>query len=46
MKRVNLAVTAVLLTAMASWGCATKKYVAGEVGQVGERVDGVQTQVE
>ncbi len=36
MKRVNLAVTAVMLTAMAGWGCATKKYVAGEVGQVGD----------
>ena len=46
MKRQNLAVTAVMLTALAGWGCATKKYVAGEVGQVGARVDGVQTQVE
>ncbi|MEO7793420.1 MAG: OmpA family protein [Thermoanaerobaculia bacterium] len=46
MKRMNLAVTVVMLTAMAGWGCATKKYVAGEVGQVGTRVDGVQTQVE
>ena len=46
MKRVNLAVTAVMITALAGWGCATKKYVAGEVGQVGARVDGVQTQVE
>ena len=46
MKRVNLAVTAVMITALAGWGCATKKYVAGEVGQVSTRVDGVQTQVE
>lgn len=46
MKRQNLALTAVMLTALAGWGCATKKYVAGEVGQVGVRVDGVQTQVE
>ena len=46
MKRTNLAVTVVMLTAMAGWGCATKKYVAGEVGQVSTRVDGVQTQVE
>ena len=46
MKRINLAVTVVMLTAMAGWGCATTKYVAGEVGQVSTRVDGVQTQVE
>ena len=46
MKRMNLAVTAVMIMAMAGWGCATKKYVAGEVGQVNTRVDGVQTQVE
>jgi outer membrane protein OmpA-like peptidoglycan-associated protein len=39
-------VIAVLLTAMVGWGCASKKYVSGEVGKVGERVDGVQTQVE
>jgi outer membrane protein OmpA-like peptidoglycan-associated protein len=43
---MNLAVTAVMIMAMAGWGCATKKYVAGEVGQVNTRVDGVQTQVE
>ena len=46
MKRLNLAVTAVMITALAGWGCATKKYVAGEVGEVSTRVDGVQTQVE
>jgi len=46
MNRTKLAVTVVMLTAMASWGCATKKYVAGEVGGVNTRVDGVQTQVE
>ncbi|MEO8275364.1 MAG: OmpA family protein [Thermoanaerobaculia bacterium] len=46
MTKSKLAVTAVLLTAMAGWGCASKKYVSGEVGKVGERVDGVQTQVE
>lgn len=46
MKRLNLAVTAVMITALAGWGCATKKYVAGEVGEVNTRVDGVQTQVE
>jgi peptidoglycan-associated lipoprotein len=46
MKRVNLTVAAVALVALAGSGCATKKYVSGEVGKVGERVDGVQTQVE
>ena len=46
MKRMNLAITVVMVTAMAGWGCATKKYVAGEVGEVNTRVDGVQTQVE
>jgi peptidoglycan-associated lipoprotein len=46
MNRTKLAVTVVMLTAMAGWGCATKKYVAGEVGTVNTRVDGVQTQVE
>ncbi len=46
MKRVNLAVTAVMLVAVAGWGCASKNYVGTEVGKVGARVDGVQTQVE
>lgn len=46
MTKSNLAVTVVLLTAMAGWGCATKKYVATEVGGVNTRVDGVQSQVE
>lgn len=46
MKKTNLAVTVVLLSAVAGWGCATKKYVAAEVGEVNTRVDGVQSQVE
>lgn len=47
MKLRRLAVTASagLLVLVAS-GCATKKYVAGEVAGVNQRVDGVQTQVE
>jgi peptidoglycan-associated lipoprotein len=31
---------------IAGTGCATKKFVRGEVGQVDERVQGVETQVE
>ena len=31
---------------IAGTGCATKKYVGREVGQVDERVSGVETQVE
>lgn len=46
MKRFNLAVTAVLVAALAGWGCASKNYVTGEVGKVDEKVNGVQTQVE
>lgn len=46
MKKTNLAVTVVLLSAVTGWGCATKKYVAAEVGEVNTRVDGVQSQVE
>lgn len=43
--RLALAVSVVALTVVAS-GCATKKYVAQEVGAANERVDEVQTQVE
>lgn len=43
--RLALAVSMVALTVVAS-GCATKKYVAQEVGAANERVDEVQTQVE
>lgn len=43
--RLALAVSMVALTVVAS-GCATKKYVAQEVGTANERVDEVQTQVE
>ncbi len=47
MKR-NLQTLALATAAVAlvSTGCATKKYVKGEVSTVNERVDGVQTQVE
>lgn len=44
-ERLALGVSMVALTVVAS-GCATKKYVAQEVGATRERVDGVQTQVE
>ena len=46
MKMKTMAMTATALLALGGWGCASKKYVEGEVGKVGERVDGVQTQVE
>ncbi len=42
----RMAMTAAALLALGGWGCASKDYVQGEVGKVGERVDGVQTQVE
>jgi len=43
----SIAVTAAAgVLVLVSSGCATKKYVAGEVATVNERVDGVQTQVE
>ncbi len=42
----KLAVAAVAVIAVAASGCATKKYVEGEVGTVNQRVDGVQAQVE
>jgi peptidoglycan-associated lipoprotein len=35
-----------LVASMAVTGCATKKYVAREVGTVNEKVDGLSTQVE
>jgi outer membrane protein OmpA-like peptidoglycan-associated protein len=41
-----LAVGAVAVVALASTGCASKKYVEGEVATVSQRVDGVQAQVE
>ncbi len=47
MKNQTLAWTAAaLLLAVATSGCATKKYVEGEVSGVNQRVDGVQGQVE
>jgi peptidoglycan-associated lipoprotein len=46
MKRQILAVTATAVLTLVATGCATKKYVAGEVAGVNQRVDGVQTQVE
>jgi len=45
LQRIGVAAAAGLLVLVAS-GCATKKYVAGEVAGVTQRVDGVQTQVE
>ena len=44
-QRLFVTTAAALLVVVAS-GCATKKYVAGEVATVNERVDGVSTQVE
>jgi outer membrane protein OmpA-like peptidoglycan-associated protein len=46
MNRGWLAVGAVAAVALASTGCASKKYVEGEVATVSQRVDGVQAQVE
>jgi outer membrane protein OmpA-like peptidoglycan-associated protein len=46
MKNGWLAVGAVAAVALASTGCASKKYVEGEVATVSQRVDGVQAQVE
>lgn len=39
-------IAAAAVVVLVTSGCATKKYVAGEVAGVNERVDGVQTQVE
>lgn len=46
MRKQTYAVAAVALLAVVTTGCATKKYVNGEVAGVNQRVDGVQTQVE
>ena len=46
MKRTYLAVALGLVVAVTTTGCATKKYVQGEVTGVNQRVDGVQGQVE
>ena len=46
MTRKFVTMAAVAVMAAGGWGCATKKYVGEEVGQVNTRVDGVQTQVE
>jgi len=46
MRKSSLAVAAVAALAVTATGCATKKYVEGEVGAVSQRVDGVQAQVE
>jgi outer membrane protein OmpA-like peptidoglycan-associated protein len=46
MKNTKLAVAAVAALAVVTSGCATKKYVEGEVAGVSQRVDGVQAQVE
>ena len=44
--RSMIALAAAASLALVATGCATKKYVAGEVAGVNQRVDGVQTQVE
>ncbi len=41
-----IAVAAAAIVAVGTTGCATKKYVSGEVASVNQRVDGVQAQVE
>ncbi len=47
MKQYRIVTTAAAgLLVLAASGCATKKYVAGEVAGVTHRVDGVETQVE
>jgi len=46
MRKETLAVAAIAVLAVATTGCATKKYVQGEVSGVNQRVDGVQGQVE
>jgi len=45
-QRSMIVVAAAATLALVASGCATKKYVAGEVAGVNTRVDGVQTQVE
>jgi peptidoglycan-associated lipoprotein len=44
--RSMIVLAAAASLALVASGCATKKYVAGEVAGVNTRVDGVQTQVE
>ena len=46
MNNTKLAVATVAVLAVVTSGCATKKYVEGEVAGVSQRVDGVQAQVE
>ncbi|MCB1007292.1 MAG: OmpA family protein [Acidobacteria bacterium] len=46
MRNQKLAVAALAVLAIGASGCATKKYVEGEVGTVNTRVDGIQGQVE
>jgi peptidoglycan-associated lipoprotein len=46
MRRVLLVVVPVVVLGMGSTGCATKKFVRGEVGQVTERVEGLSGQLE
>ena len=45
MRKLAFVVPVVLLAA-GSTGCATKKFVRGEVGQVNGKVEGLSTQVE
>ena len=45
-QRSMITLAAAASLALVASGCATKKYVAGEVAGVNTRVDGVQTQVE
>jgi len=46
MKNTQIAVAAAAVLALVTSGCASKKYVEGEVAGVNQRVDGVQAQVE
>jgi outer membrane protein OmpA-like peptidoglycan-associated protein len=45
-KTRTLATVVIAAVALIASGCATKKYVQGEVAGVNQRVDGVETQVE
>lgn len=46
MRKFAVVVVPVILLAAGSTGCATKKFVRGEVGQVNQKVEGLSTQLE
>jgi outer membrane protein OmpA-like peptidoglycan-associated protein len=46
MRKLAVVVVPVILLAAGSTGCATKKFVRGEVGQVNQKVEGLSTQLE